>query len=56
MDRLSEEDKLLVQQAKKENRAIFITAIFVAEQFTGMAGEICKIGRDNKKLQRIDKW
>jgi len=41
MDELSEEDKLLVQRARKIQR--FLTQNFhVAEAFTGMAGQYCK--------------
>jgi F-type H+-transporting ATPase subunit beta len=42
MDELSEEDKLLVQRARKIERFLS-QPFFVAEQFTGMAGKYVKL-------------
>ncbi len=42
MDELSEEDKLLVQRARKIERFLS-QPFFVAEQFTGMAGKFVKL-------------
>ena len=42
MDELSDEDKIIVQRARKIQR-FFSQPFFVAEQFTGVAGKYVKL-------------
>ena len=49
MDELSEEDKLTVSRARKIQR--FLSQPFhVAEQFTGMAGQVCAAEGNHPRL------
>jgi len=52
MDELSEEDKLLVQRARKIERFLS-QPFFVAEQFTGMAGKYVKLEETIKSFKGL---
>ncbi|MFA5517863.1 MAG: F0F1 ATP synthase subunit beta [Spirochaetota bacterium] len=52
MDELSEEDKLLVQRARKIERFLS-QPFFVAEQFTGMAGKYVKLEDSIKSFKGL---
>ncbi|HSV96322.1 MAG TPA: F0F1 ATP synthase subunit beta [Spirochaetota bacterium] len=52
MDELSEEDKLLVQRARKIERFLS-QPFFVAEQFTGMAGKFVKLEETVKSFKAL---
>jgi len=52
MDELSEEDKLLVQRARKIERFLS-QPFFVAEQFTGMAGKYVKLEESIKSFKGL---
>jgi F-type H+/Na+-transporting ATPase subunit beta len=50
IDELSEEDKLTVSRARKIQKFLS-QPFFVAEQFTGIPGQVRPIGRDRPRLQ-----
>jgi F-type H+-transporting ATPase subunit beta len=52
MDELSEEDKLLVQRARKIERFLS-QPFFVAEQFTGFAGKFVKLEETVKSFKAL---
>jgi F-type H+/Na+-transporting ATPase subunit beta len=52
MDELSEEDKLLVQRARKIERFLS-QPFFVAEQFTGFAGKFVKLDETIKSFKAV---
>ncbi len=52
MDELSEEDKLLVQRARKIERFLS-QPFFVAEQFTGMAGKFVKLEETVRSFRSV---
>ncbi|HSA13105.1 MAG TPA: F0F1 ATP synthase subunit beta [Spirochaetota bacterium] len=52
MDELAEEDKLLVQRARKIERFLS-QPFFVAEQFTGMAGKYVKLEETIKSFKEL---
>jgi F-type H+-transporting ATPase subunit beta len=52
MDELAEEDKLLVQRARKIERFLS-QPFFVAEQFTGMAGKYVKLEETIKSFRDL---
>ena len=52
MDELSEDDKVLVQRARKIERFLS-QPFFVAEQFTGMAGKFVKLEETVKSFKAL---
>jgi len=52
MDELAEDDKLLVQRARKIERFLS-QPFFVAEQFTGMAGKYVKLEDTVKSFRAV---
>jgi F-type H+-transporting ATPase subunit beta len=55
MDELSDDDKLVVCRARRVQR--FLSQPFhVAEQFTGLKGELVKYRRNYQRFQRYHGW